>query len=129
MATATITKKKPNKKVTRRSAATIAEAEIVGKVWGPKMLVIITAKDTDGGDRPNLSQLVDRFNKEFKTTVSSTTVTKWLKILGWKYERVPIWKGLPVDVEAVDPTDLNLDPDTASDGGKFPDGSGPALAR
>jgi hypothetical protein len=102
------------------TAATQHQEEIVRLVYAPKLLDIITSK-------PDITkaELVRVYNENHGTTVSETSVNEWLKVLGWKYERVPQWTGLP-NTATAGAAPLKLDADTAPDNPAF---GGPATAK
>jgi hypothetical protein len=105
-------------KKTRRSMMGAHEKEIAERVIGPVMLAFLQKE-------PNLTltQLTDKYNKAWSTTVSSSTVRRWLKLLGWEYTRVATWTGLPsphtADGEEED-LDVLLTEDTAPANTGFP---------
>ena len=119
----TATKKPPTKKATkstRKSLLSAHELEFAEKVIGPKLHVLIAAS----GYNATLAELTKAYNKEYATKVSATTLKKWLKLLGWTYERRPIWTGMPDQDEA---QGMQLDPDTKPDNVGFGKPISPAV--
>lgn len=99
MASRSTTTSKPKPKERKRiSAASAHEKEFAEKIIGPKILAIIEAKNRQIG----LLALTEAYNKAHGSTFSTTTLKKYLDILGWKYERVPTWTGLPPTAEESD---------------------------
>jgi hypothetical protein len=82
---------KPKEKATRQSAATAHEQEFAETIMAPKFWVLLTDHDFD----LTYTTLTTVYNNAYGTRLSTSTVKKYLDLLGWKYERKPTWTGLP----------------------------------
>jgi len=127
-ATATPTKKKKAPKAaksTRKSLLSAHEQEFAEKVIGPKLHALIAKSNYAA----TLADLTKAYNKEYATKVSATTLKKWLKLLGWTYERRPVWTGMPGEGDEQAAHDkLLLDDDTKPNNVAFGKPASPAAA-
>lgn len=95
----------------RTSVLASHEQEFVEKVIQPKLLQLFDEfENGPAGCPPSMSELTAAYSERF-AEVSETTMRRWVEALGWSYERIYAWSGLPetTDAEPVaQPTNPNF---------------------
>ena len=93
------TKKKkkamPVKNKGRVSAFRSHETEFAEAVMAPKLYQLLYNADFS----LNYRELASCYEAAFGIALSVSQIKRYLDLLGWKYERVPTWTGLPEAIE------------------------------
>ena len=97
--TTTTTKPKP-KEIKRRSVMAGHEEEFARVILAPKLIKILV----EHKGHLTMTALAKKYNKKYGAGLSSASLKKFCNLMGWKYERVPMWTGIepPTDAAPVD---------------------------
>ncbi len=86
----TTTKPKPKETKQRRSVMAGHEEEFARVILAPKLLELLVANK----GQLTMTALCSKYNTKHGAALSPGSLKKYCDLMGWKYERVPMWTGI-----------------------------------